>query len=390
MTNGRPDNTAATARIDLLLKAIPAFGVMIYITGYLIRLAYFRTLNVHSIDFLKAQCFETGISFIILSLALLSLPTLPIMLFFFKKAGKSFAPAHASLTGMLLSIIAVTIVLFVALIIALFILPQDFPNVSSHLAKLLILSVVFMSVIVALNIFAKHIDKQKLSGATPPRITGATVGLIGDALRFLMFPIVLYYTYCIVFVDSPETFRVIRDPRNLLFVLYLVLFSGAATRLGWRLLKQHDAVKNDESDKSGEAEESKQEAKRLLKYNAIARSLSIFLLPAMTAIFFFLVMLAFTFGPFLYIPTSKGGGLQYSVVKLVFEETANRTGFPFLNKDSTVSSKVYLLSENDSWLYVSPYDKLQKPRETFRSISMGTTYCVDKKRITAIMFDKIK
>lgn len=385
MTYGRPDNTAATARIDLLLKAIPAFGVMIYITGYLIRLAYFRTLNVHSIDFLKAQCFETGISFIILSLALLSLPTLPIMLFFFKKAGKSFAPAHASLTGMLLSIIAVIIVIFVALIIALFILPQDFPNVSKHLAKLLLFSVVFMSVIVALNRLARHIDKQQPT-TTPPRITGATVGFIGDVLRFLMFFVVLYYTYCIVSVDSPKTFRVICDPRNLLFVLYLALFSGAATRLGWRLLEQHDAVKNNESDKSGEAEKTEQ-----LKYDARVRSLSIFLLTAMTAIFFFLVVLAFTFGPFLYIPTSKGGGLQYSVVKLVFEDTtASRTGFPFLNTDSTVSSKVYLLSENDSWLYVSPCDKLQKPRETFRSISMGTTYCVDKKRITAIMFDKIK
>lgn len=173
-------------------------------------------------------------------------------------------------------------------------------------------------------------------------------------------------------------------------MLYLALFSGAATRLGWRLLKRHDAVKNDESDKSSEAKESKQKAEHLLKYNARSHSLSIFLLTAMTAIFFFLVVLAFTFGPFLYIPTNKGGGLQYSVVKLVFEKTANRTGFPFLNKDSTVSSKVYLLSENDSWLYVSPYDKLQKPRETFRSVSMGTTYCVDKKCITAIMFDKIK
>lgn len=190
MTNGRPDNTVATARIDLFLKTVPAFGVMIYITGYLIRLAYFRTLNVHSIDFLKAQCFETGISFIILSLTLLSLPTLPIMLLYFKKAGKSFAPAHASPLGMLLSIIAVTIVILVALIIALFILPQDFPNVSEHLATLLLFSVGFMSVIVALNRLARHIDNQKLSGAQP-RITGATVGRIGDALRLLMFPIVL-------------------------------------------------------------------------------------------------------------------------------------------------------------------------------------------------------
>lgn len=379
-TNESPSQTnhPTAVKVELFSKITPILALLIYVFGYLIRLAYFRSINVHCIDFFKPECFETGAAFCVVSLAVIAFVSLPVLVILLWKNKSSLISPHITLLGTIMSVLAVMIAWVTMIVVAFFLRPQDIIDAHIHLGQMVSVCVIFIIILLGLTVLQnKCVGAEELN--KPMRIKSKKISNLADVFRAVFFGLVVYYSYSIFFRDLSRPVYIFDDQYCLGYLLFLGLFLA----ITWRLFSTKPAVKNSDSgkiDNGGKKENS--------KVNAVQSSLQVILRVSFSVIFLFLLIICFAFGPFIHIPTSKGGGRQYSEVKIVFSDAKTASLYPFSVIGSNVTSSIILLAENNSWVYVTTNNAVD-PRRAFRAVARGSTFCIDKHKISGMRFEKI-
>jgi len=402
---------------DLILKAIPVVGLLIYLLGFMIRLVYFRSINVHCIDFLKAQCFETGMTFIVLSLSLVSLVLLPLMVLISKLSISPHGPNKhsSSAKGVAASMVMTLLAIITSTIVVLFV--REVRPVLKHFIQMLCAATIFVLVIILLNNIGSSLKRwaekdplAKLLYRHPGRMS-----FVGDSIRFIFLSVIVWHIYFIFFVDMKnghDLLIALINLENLPYLLFLLLFSLAIARLIKRLMtgsRNEGPVSFEKNDGATSLIESvpviqdsafqnkpediadDHDAENSRRYwSAFRRPMSISLFSIWSLILLYLLVISYVHGPFLSIPTSRGGGMQYSEVKLILVDPNDSTNFPFVPLGEKVSSDLFLLSEDDTWVWVVPCGKLKNPIVAFRDMCDGKTYSIKKTLISGVVFNKVQ
>lgn len=377
------------SRLDVIVKCIPVIVLILYATGYFIRLSYFRSVNVHCIDFFRAECFETGATFYVLSLAVLASLFIPLAFILARRMKHPFIPEEMTLLGFIFSLSSVLIIWFTFLVTTIFLRPQDIGSIQKHLGQM---TTAAIGLAVLLIVSTKLHNRCTLAAKNnhPWPINSRWVSNISDLIRFIFLLLVSYYAYKIFNNDLHKPVYVFRDEYCLGYLLFLALFCSMSYRListffgdiGFRqelsLLEHRNSC-------------DKHVPKKSPKESSIEKVLAVGLRVSIFFILFFLLLLSFTFGPFIHIPTSRGGGSQYSTVEIQFANVNEASRYPFVKNDSSKTEGVFLLEENSSWIYIVPIsDKDSNPRDVFRSLAAGKTYCIKKELIVDMLFQKAK
>ena len=367
----RSSNGRTPTALELLGKSVPVFAVLLYVTGYLIRTAYFRSINVHYIDFFKAECFETGAYFCVLSLGVLSLILLPALIIQMWRERDSLIPDDWNWQGATMSTLAVLGVFGTLLVTVVFYRPQDIAAVHIHLSQMIRTAVLFSIFLIGTTILQRKLAQREKSGESLP-VTSRGAGALGAFLRFAFMCVVAYQVYYVMFRDVHDPPTVFRDEYCLPYLIFLGLFAAAAFRLYSTL--------------GANGETSQGNGRSLVRFGVPLSSLRVFLV----IITYFLVITSYAFGPFLHVPTNKGGGRQYSMVEIELASGVDAGEYPFGVTGCKLTLPVYLLAESESWVYVVPRSgKTETPREAFRSMAKGKTYCIGRNDIESLVFERI-
>lgn len=374
------NSTTISAKCDLLLKTVPVLALFLYVVGYLVRLAYFRSINVHCIDFFKADCFETGAYFLVLSLSLLAFIGLPIAIILLHKLGSRLIPEDLTLLGCIMSVVSVLAVFVTSLVTVLFLRPQDVAKVHVHLAQMITTAVGFVVTLLgATYLHRKSAVAEKAGRAW--LVSSRFVNNVGDVIRVGFFIIIARQVFVIFWRDIPNQVRVFGDEYCLAYVFFLTLFAAAAARMAWKMA----------TGDSGPVKAQSRSGMTSPAHNLVRRTylwLATGIRVALTMILFFLLLVSFAFGPFLHIPTSRGGGRQYSTIQIELSDTNTVSRYPFVPLGSLTTTNLFLLAENNSWVYVASVGP-DDPRDAFRALAKGTTYCIDKRQVRSIAFQKL-
>ncbi len=375
-------------RFDTILKSVPIGVLVLYATGYFIRLAYFRSVNINCIDFFRAECFETGASFYVLSSALLASVLLPCVVILGKIKGHSLIPKEMTLVGFISSMGAILVIWLTYITSAIFLRPQDFGTSHKHMGQMTIVASSFIIVLILSTKLQQKCD-QAVKNKRPWPITCRWVSHIADLCRVSFLVLTLLFAYKIFVKDLPEPFYVFRDEYCLGYLLFLSLFSAIAYRVFATMLSGIGFIQASsppESQNSGEelVQRKPTPEKPIEKTLVVGLRISIFFL------LLFLLLLSFTFGPFIHIPTNRGGGRQYNTVEIQFANPINASRYTFALQSDSKTKPVYLLDENSSWVYVVqiPPDTNGNPRLVFRKMAAGKTYCIKKDQIVDMVFQK--
>jgi len=345
--------------VELFLKLVPLSAGVIYLTGYLAELLFFRNINIQSIDFLEASLFETGITFFLLSFTVIGALSIFPILWILVKKGASFIPYKLGehLIGVLFSIGAFLIVYFSTVYITLFLSPGEFNKISSYFFRLLLYGVVGFFVLLLVNMTTKKYEDSKLF-APNGFLNKEYVYNFADFIRLALFIVVGYNWYKIFIANSGVLIPVLDEINVVYYLIFLFLSSGLSIRLFTHMIHP-------------------------VSYSKYA----IMLLTPLAAIFFYLTVLSYVYGPFLYIPSGRGGGWISQSVSLVTDDKVLMNDKALFN-GGNVSKKLFLLVDNDSSLYVAEYSNIKNQKDVFRYLRGAEITQIKADLIKELIYNK--
>jgi hypothetical protein len=344
--------------LELFLKIIPISMGLIYITGYLIALLYFRSIKIQNIDLLEASLFETGITFYLLSFTLIgALMIIPTLLVIARK-GSALIPYQLGdhLIGVIFSVITFLIVYFSSVYITLFLTPGEFSHISSYFFKLLTFGVIGFTFLIIVNVITKKLTDDKI--ITPDgKIKEGHIYKATDILRVILFIIVLCYWYKIFIASSGVLIPVFSEINIVYYLIFLFLFFLLSVRLFSHLISPESHSKY-----------------------------AIILLSPLAATFFYLTIISYVYGPFPYIPSSRGGSWNLQSVSIISDDKA-LINDSILFDGSNISKKAYLVAENDSSIYVAVYTAKKTPQDLFSYLRNTKIIRIPAKSIKELIYN---
>ena len=347
-------SAAAKKNIQLFLKFIPLLVGFVYITGYLISLIFLRILKIQSVDLIKASCFETGITFYLLSFTIVGIFAIfPLIYFLYKGKAKIVSAFYAkNIAGVFLSILSFLMLLFSIVYITLFVKPGSFSKISYYFMFMLFIGffgfVTLVSIIVlSENIIKKfHIIKEEHLRTSV------------DIVRIILFITIVGLVIKIFWGQVDSIIPVIKDEKIIYYILLLLMLAILTARIFWHLLHPSNFGKY-----------------------------ALFILTPLWGIFFYVTLIAYVFGPYIYIPTSRGGGWYYQTISIIPDESFLRQNVKIFS-DSDKRIPLFLLAEAGSSIYITKYKRIFDQRSLFQYLRKSDVYRIRLKNIKSILYYK--